>query len=391
MITSIPTTRRQRARAAHPKERLRVRREVELKDTRGVGLLFADDLEAALEICGRAVACTGDEATTSIDFVRSWALYEQGRVGEAQAAAGAVLGRATTGGRYAQGARAVLARCRIEQDDLEEAEALIAVIERHGTRDPLLSALVLEARAQLRLAQHRPDEALQDAMNAGALLEEHLCHASPGSVGWRSSAALAHLALGEPERARRLVEQELADAHAAGVTRIVIRDLRILGLALGGERGGLEKLAEAVAIGEAQPRRLEHVRALIDYGAALRRAGRRVDARDPLRQGLDLSHRGGAGVLESRARAELIAAGGRPRRPSLTGVESLTASQRRVAELAAEGLTTRQVAGALFVTPKTVEFHLRHIYSKLGVKSREGLSEELRSTRSLPGARGSDG
>ncbi|MBV8711002.1 MAG: helix-turn-helix transcriptional regulator [Solirubrobacterales bacterium] len=214
-------------------------------------------------------------------------------------------------------------------------------------------------------------------MNAGALLEEHLCHASPGSVGWRSSAALAHLALGEPERARRLVEQELADAHAAGVTRIVIRDLRILGLALGGERGGLEKLAEAVAIGEAQPRRLEHVRALIDYGAALRRAGRRVDARDPLRQGLDLSHRGGAGVLESRARAELIAAGGRPRRSSLTGVESLTASQRRVAELAASGLTNRQIAQTLFLTVKTIESHLAAAYSTLDITSRQQLGAAL--------------
>jgi DNA-binding CsgD family transcriptional regulator len=61
----------------------------------------------------------------------------------------------------------------------------------------------------------------------------------------------------------------------------------------------------------------------------------------------------------------------------LTGIESLTPSERRVAELAAQGLTTRQIAEALFVTPKTVEFHLRHVYQKLGVSSRDQLARVL--------------
>jgi DNA-binding CsgD family transcriptional regulator len=304
-------------------------------------------------------------------------LYEQGRLTEAQAAASAALDSATDDGGYAQGARAVLARCHIEQGDLVGAESVIATIGRHGSRDSLLRALALDVRAGLRLAQHRPQEALQDALHAGALLEEQVSEASPGSVAWRSTAALAYLALGQPQQARRLVEQELEESRSAGMTRTVIRDLRILGLTLGGERVGLGRLAEAVAVGHSHPDRLEHVRALIDYGAALRRSGRRVEARDPLRKGLDLSHRGGAGMLESRARVELVAAGARPRRASLSGVDSLTTSQRRVAELAAGGLTTRQIAGALFVSPKTVEFHLRHIYSKLGVSSREELTREL--------------
>jgi DNA-binding CsgD family transcriptional regulator len=384
-----------RALAEHPTGGLRLRLEAELTAARVIGLLIADDLEEALELCEHARPTPGGgdptPAQEPIDCVRAWALYEQGLLTDARAAASAALDSATDAGGYAQGARAVLARCHIEQGDLEEAESVIATIERDGSRDLLLRALVFDVRAQLRLAQHRPREALRDAMHAGALLAEQLSDASPAPVAWRSTAALAHLALGEPQHARRLVGRELELSRAVGVTRTIVRDLRILGLALGGEPAGVETLARAVAIGGSHPGRLEHVRALIDYGSALRRSGRRVDAREPLREGLDLGHRGGAGVLESRARAELIATGARPRRAPVRGVDSLTTSQRRVAELAAGGLTTRQIAGALCVTPKTVEFHLRNIYSKLGVSSREELTKELPVTGSLPGARESGG
>ncbi len=371
-----------RALAEHPKEELRVELEAELNAAGAAGLLIADELERALEICDAMLPSDGDEnpapAQKLIDGVRARALYERGRLADAEAAANAALDRSPVdGGGYSQTALTVLARCHIERGELNKAESVLAAIERRGSRDSLLRASVLEVRAQLRLAQHRPQEALRAAMHAGALLSEQLPDASPGLVAWRSSAALAHLALGEPRQAGPLVERELEQARRLGVTRIVIRDLRVLGLALGRQRRGIEQLAESVAIGGSHPRRLEYVRALIDSGAALRRSGRRADAREPLRLALDLSHRAGASVLESRARAELIAAGARPRRAALSGVDSLTTSQRRVAELAAGGLTTRQIAGALFVTPKTVEFHLRHIYSKLDVSSREELTSRL--------------
>ena len=74
------------------------------------------------------------------------------------------------------------------------------------------------------------------------------------------------------------------------------------------------------------------------------------------------------------ARTELAATGARPRRAILTGLDSLTPSELRVAELAGNGLTTRQIAEALFVTPKTIEFHIRHIYRKLDVGSRAELA-----------------
>ena len=90
-----------------------------------------------------------------------------------------------------------------------------------------------------------------------------------------------------------------------------------------------------------------------------------------------MSYRGGAAAAAVRAQAELTATGARPRRALLTGAESLTPRELRVGELAAKGLTTRAIAELLFVTPKTVEYHLRHVYQKLDISSRAQLSEAL--------------
>jgi DNA-binding CsgD family transcriptional regulator len=171
------------------------------------------------------------------------------------------------------------------------------------------------------------------------------------------------------------------------VGRVVIRDLRILGLAERGRRG-IELLSEAVPAGDEIPTRLEQILALIDLGAALRRANQRAAAREPLRRALDLSHRGGATAIAQRARTALAATGARPRRVMLSGVESLTPSERRIAGLAAQGLTTRGIAEALFITPKTVEFHLRHSYRKLEISGRGELADALGDgDGDLPGRR----
>jgi DNA-binding CsgD family transcriptional regulator len=122
---------------------------------------------------------------------------------------------------------------------------------------------------------------------------------------------------------------------------------------------------------------LERARSYTAMGAALRRAGRPVEARVPLRVALDFAHRCGARDLEGRARAELRAAGARPRRPLTSGAGSLTPSERRVTGLAAAGRTNREIADALFVTISTVEFHLRHAFRKLGIASRTQLGEAL--------------
>jgi DNA-binding NarL/FixJ family response regulator len=150
----------------------------------------------------------------------------------------------------------------------------------------------------------------------------------------------------------------------------------VAGLATGGEVG-LELMSEAVAVLAPSPARLEHAHALIELGAALRRSGRRVQSRPPLRHGVDLAQLCGAAPLVERGRTELRATGARPRRVGLSGPAALTASERRVAELAAVGLSNRDIAQSLFVTAKTVEVHLTSTYQKLKVTGRNGLATVL--------------
>jgi DNA-binding NarL/FixJ family response regulator len=141
-------------------------------------------------------------------------------------------------------------------------------------------------------------------------------------------------------------------------------------------------LHEAVAFVDAFGEPLERAQAHAALGAALRRAGRPVDAREPLRVALDLAYRSGATALEEQALADLRATGARPRRRVVSGPGALTRSERRIAELAAAGHLNREIAEVLYVTLATVEFHLSNAYRKLGIRSRTQLAGALGGRRS---------
>jgi DNA-binding CsgD family transcriptional regulator len=146
--------------------------------------------------------------------------------------------------------------------------------------------------------------------------------------------------------------------------------------ALAGDEA-IAELRTAATCAAASPMRLAEARVLAELGGRLRRAGRRTEAREPLRQAQDLARRAGATGLENHAREELIIAGARPQRVALAGVDSLTPSERRVADLATQGLSNRKIAETLFVTLKTVEVHLGHTYAKLDIKGRAQLAAAL--------------
>ena len=116
-----------------------------------------------------------------------------------------------------------------------------------------------------------------------------------------------------------------------------------------------------------------------ELGSALRRAGERTEARQVLREALDATARIGASGLADRAHEELVAAGARPRRDRrmLCRRESLTSGEDRVATLAAQGLSNREIAQRQFVTVKAVQWHLRNVYRKLDVSSRDELPGAL--------------
>jgi ATP/maltotriose-dependent transcriptional regulator MalT len=274
------------------------------------------------------------------------------------------------------GAHAVVINALIEKDDLDGAgEEVAAASEAALAGDDLAQGMYLAARGHWHLHRGAPEEALADFEAVGER-ERTLRASNPAVLSWRSGAALALSKLGEAETAAGLAHEELGMGRAFGSAGQLGRTLHALGsLQENGRR--LEVLGEAVQALDRSEARLDLARALVDYGAALRRARKRAKAREPLRRGLDLAERCGAAALGQRARDELVTAGARPRRAALTGVEALTERERQVVDLAAQGMSNKDIAEALFVTLKTVEWHLHHAYRKLGVSSRTELTEIL--------------
>jgi DNA-binding CsgD family transcriptional regulator len=195
-------------------------------------------------------------------------------------------------------------------------------------------------------------------------------------VRWRSWAAEGLRLLDRNDEARVLAAEELALARRWGDPHAIGAALRVLGLVEGG-RVGIGLLSEAVEVLAGSEARLEYAHALVDLGAALRRENRRTEARERLREGVDLALRSGAFGLAGRANQEIAATGARPRKVLQTGLDALTTSERRVGQLAAEGMTNKEIAQTLFVTIKTVEVHLSHAYRKLQISSRAQLQNAL--------------
>jgi DNA-binding CsgD family transcriptional regulator len=233
---------------------------------------------------------------------------------------------------------------------------------------------VLMARGRIRLARGLADHAAADLLELGRRCDSWTLR-NPAPFPWRSQAAIA-LRATDPARARELAEEELELARAFGAAGALGVGLRAAGLVRGGEEG-VALLEEAVAVLATSPVRLERARALVDLGAAQRRAGHREAARERLAEGLDGAVVCGASALAEYARAELALAGARPRRDRVTGRDALTPSELRVVRIAVEGRSNREIAEQLWVTPKTVETHLSRAYRKLGIKTRQELEEAL--------------
>ncbi len=196
----------------------------------------------------------------------------------------------------------------------------------------------------------------------------------------RPTAIEALVRSGDPERARPFAEEELRLARTLEAPGTLGYALRCMGLVVGGDEGRA-LLEEAVALLERSGERDRLARTLIDLGRAIRVGGEPTEAREPLRRASELAEACGAELVAKRAADELRAAGAKPRRRALSGPESLTPSEARVAQRAAEGLTNREIAQELFVSTKTVETHLGHIYGKLDIRGRSELAAALTEPR----------
>jgi DNA-binding CsgD family transcriptional regulator len=349
-------------------------------------LYWTDELAAAeREVAAglEAVRAVGSPAMAAyVIFGRAQIRYYQGRVSEAAADAQTAI-EIWRGGwsLHLPSAACWLALSLVELGDLDGAAAAVEVGDAGmDVSDDFYGGMLAHARGRLALRRG-------DAAAAVGHLED-VERRTPGSAylynpslsAWRSDAALAAARTGDDERARRLADTDLEVARRFGAARGLGIALRTAAVIEGGECG-VELARESVAAVEGSQARLEHAKSLVALGVLLRAAGNRREARGALREGLDLARGLGAHALRERANVELAAAGARPRREALSGLEALTPSERRVAELAAAGRSNPEIASELFVTRKTVEWHLQHVYRKLGIGSRDELPAALGDAR----------
>ncbi|MFF7979799.1 LuxR C-terminal-related transcriptional regulator [Streptomyces sp. NPDC007901] len=263
----------------------------------------------------------------------------------------------------------------VETGRTAQAERLVAGIDLGEAPDSWELNRFLYARGVVRAAAGDPAAALHDFLECGRRQSAREV-VSPVVTPWRTAAAECRLALGRPLEAIALAEEELRLARVWGTPRTVGRALRVLGAATVGRRG-LELAEQAVALlRDAPAAGAEPTEALIALGRRLIAAGEAARARDCLREAAEQAERLGAVRLVELAERTLRKGGARsPRRR--TGAASLTGSERRIAELAAEGRTNGEIAALLHLARRTVETHLTHTYKKLGIRRRADLRPAL--------------
>ncbi len=242
--------------------------------------------------------------------------------------------------------------------------------------DTYIEPFALTTRGYVRLLLGRYAEAEADLRRLVSLCDDRGWF-GPTAARQRLRLAELLIATGRHDEALELMAHDVRVASVAGMQGGLGAALRIRGRAHTDHADAVASLTDAIAVLRPSPFRLELGWALHDLGARLRAAGDHAEARAPLRESLDLAAATESTWLASTAREALQAVGGRPRRERLSGTQALTPAERRTAELAAEGLTNRQIAETLWVTLKTVEVHLGRCYAKLGISSRRDLAAAL--------------
>jgi DNA-binding CsgD family transcriptional regulator len=249
---------------------------------------------------------------------------------------------------------------RLGDWDAADAAALEAIGVAGDVAQPVVTGWALTIRTRILAARGRPEESRAAAQAALRIAESERISAGLRFV----HAALGFGKLGLDRTDAAITELETAERLVRGTG---MEEPTIVPWA----PDLIEAFARALALDAQRPMPFERARTLLAYGRRLHRARRRAQARDRLRAALDGFERLGADAWAGQARAELSAAGARRRREP--DGSALTAQERRVAAAVRRGASNRAIAAELFLSPKTVEFHLRQIYRKLGVHSRTQL------------------
>lgn len=274
----------------------------------------------------------------------------------------------------------------LSSGQLDEAQTLAAELSLRPTVS-VWGAWLLFVSARVALESGHIDSAIALARRCGRQLTGWQITDWP-VLPWRSVVAMglagqASTPADVPSEASRLVSAELENARRFGAARLI--GVALLATSrVEAARGSdlrtavLPLLEEAHAVLDGTTARLEQAHALVELGAAQRRAGSTESARRSLREGLARARSCSASALARRAHEELEATGLRRRKILAGGVDALTPSERRVAEMAASGMTNKEIAHALFLASRTVETHLAHTYEKLDIRGRRELAARLR-------------
>jgi DNA-binding CsgD family transcriptional regulator len=256
----------------------------------------------------------------------------------------------------------------------EHASDALALSEQFGLSFYRLWAL--GALAELELALGRPGQALgwleqKDCLLADLQIADPDLSAAPELIE-------VHVRTLRASVARPIAEEHLRRAQEKGQPWALARVERCQGL-LADEGSMDEPFARALELHARTPDTFELARTRLCYGERLRRAKRRAQARQQLRGAFEAFSGLGAAPWAELARLELQATGETARHHDASALDALTPQELRIATVLANGRTTREAAAQLFLSPKTVEYHLRSAYRKLGICSREELAKALAS------------
>jgi DNA-binding SARP family transcriptional activator/DNA-binding CsgD family transcriptional regulator len=261
----------------------------------------------------------------------------------------------------------------LERGQIDAARAALLEGSDFGTHADGLR-FWLDTRVHLLVAEGRYEEALEAAEELGSRFP----HTSrPPASRWRPLKAEALDALGRREEGLAVAREELELARASGSPTGLGRALRVLGSI---EReDGFAHLWEAVDVLAMGGSRIEYAYALWALGRQLRRTALPEEAREHLAEALEVAEIVGAGAVAALVREEMVEIGVEPTFEAPTGIRALTETERRLAALAAEGRSEREIAQAMFVTPNAIDVQLGGVFRKLGISSRAELAPVLSS------------
>ncbi|HET7327667.1 MAG TPA: AAA family ATPase [Nocardioidaceae bacterium] len=306
-----------------------------------------------------------DDATTR-SWARAEATYSEGIRLARETGQTTELATCLAGLAWLQARQGRSTGCREGVD-----EAMRICVDRHIH---LGRAWLLFALGELELGVGDPAAALEHLSQ----LDDFLAELGLGDPDLSPAPEVTEvlMRLGRREHALRVAEGYQERATAKGQPWALARAARSLGMC--GPDADLDRhFQAALALHERTLDAYETARTQLAYGARLRRARRRLDARAPLRAALETFGELGAAPWADHAGAELEATGERVRRRTRAAADALTPQELQIAVQLAEGRTTREAAAALFLSPKTVEYHLRKVYTKLGIRSRAELAQSL--------------